>query len=176
MMGCMNGKHLLRGIAVACAVALGLTLSGHRPDDRSESLADPCQRINELRPGHNLGSGNRVLFALAKEYGETRVVITSCVLGPLGYTKEWRAEGFTGRDGFAKPGPVKVNSLQTPSGSYSITEAFGRNDPGTMLPYNQVREGLVLGRFGRKELQQLFPGSRHLARRTPVEIHGSRRL
>lgn len=159
MMSCMTGKFLLRSIAVASAAALALTASGHRPDVQDRSVTGPCQRINELRPGIDPGGGNRLLFALATEYGETQVVITSCARGPLGYAEEWRAEGFAGKNGFAKPGPVLINSLQTPSGAYSISEAFGRSDPGTMLPYHQVGKDSYWGGSAGENFNNYFQGA-----------------
>lgn len=159
MMGCMNGKYLLRSIAVACAAALALTASGHRPEVQARFTADPCQRISELRPGIDPGGGNRLLFALATGYRETQVVITSCVLGQLGYSAEWQDEGFTGKNGFATPGPVPVNSLQTPSGSFSMSEAFGRTDPGTMLPYNPVRTDSYWGGSAGANFNNYFRGA-----------------
>lgn len=66
----------------------------------------------------------------------------------------------TGSEGFGRSGDVLVDSLETPTGSYTVTEAFGRQDPGTALEYHQLN-GLSRwrGRPG-EHYDQYFEGKR----------------
>ncbi|WP_146113341.1 MULTISPECIES: hypothetical protein [unclassified Arthrobacter] len=117
--------------------------------DRSPAQSGPCASIHRLKP--ELELSQRVTFVLAPAYGQTEVTITNCLLGRDGYTQQWNARGFAGSAGFARPGPVYVNSLQTPTGSYSVTEAFGRSNPGTSLGYRELTEDSYWsGREGRR--------------------------
>lgn len=100
---------------------------------------DPCQQIKHISPQYQVGTGERLIFAVARDYGETSAVLSSCVRGALGYTLEWQAAAFTGSAGFARPGPVDLNTLLTPTGSFTMSEAFGRTDPGTALRYHRLR-------------------------------------
>lgn len=159
MMVRMGGKHLLRGFAILCVVVFSCVSSSPRPNENAVSFSDPCQRVHQLKPEHGIGTGERVTFALANEYAQTKVAITGCIRGPLGYVKEWQAEGFTGRAGFAVPGPVNVNSLKTPSGSYSVSESFGRGNPGTPLPYHQVQKDSYWGGSAGPQFNNYFRGA-----------------
>lgn len=159
MMSGMRGIHVLSGVVLLGAVALGCTVSSPISNDGREAPEDPCMRIHELSPDYSLGAGERVTFALAEQYGQTSVDITSCIRGPLGYVAEWRASGFTGSAGFELPGPVKVSSLKTPSGSFSMSEAFGRRNPGTALPYRQIREDSFWGGSEGTNFNEYFLGA-----------------
>jgi hypothetical protein len=159
MMSGMRGIQLLSGVALLCAVALACTVSGPTANSAKGTPPGPCHRIHELGPDYSLGSGERVTFALAGQYGQTSVEITSCIRGPLGYVQEWQAPGFAGSAGFGLPGPVKVNSLKTPSGSFSMSEAFGRRNPGTALPYRQLREDSYWGGSKGTNFNEYFQGA-----------------
>lgn len=149
----------MRGFAVFCVVVFACVSSSPPPSENAASFSGPCQRVHQLKPEYGLGAGERVTFALANEHGQTKVAITSCIRGPLGYVQEWQTEGYTGSAGFAAPGPVKVNSLKTPSGSYSVSESFGRSNPGTSLPYNQVQEDSYWGGSAGPNFNNYFHGA-----------------
>ncbi|WP_313823478.1 L,D-transpeptidase family protein [Citricoccus sp.] len=79
-----------------------------------------------------------MVFATAEERRTTRVTLTGCVLTEGGYAEEWTAPGRIGEGGFGPLEATEVNSLQTPPGSYTMTESFGRKDPGTDLEYREL--------------------------------------
>lgn len=83
----------------------------------------------------------RVSFAVAESYGSTRVTFITCVRqGDGSYAKEWGAYGSAGESGFAGPGVATGPTWQkySPTGSFSVTEAFGLGNPGTALAYRTL--------------------------------------
>lgn len=52
------------------------------------------------------------------------------------YVTEWHTDGFVGASGFVGPGEASgpTRNLYSPSGSFTVTEAFGLSNPGTALP------------------------------------------
>ena len=80
----------------------------------------------------------RVSFAIADEYRSTGVTFVTCVRRADGsYAKEWGALGHAGESGFAAPRVATGPTWQmfSPTGSYTVTQAFGLGNPGTALPY-----------------------------------------
>lgn len=106
---------------------------------------NPCERLNAGEVLHPTYGADRVTFATAKSYGDTEVLITGCANTAEGYLQEWQSTGFAGRSGFAPPGKMRQNTLYSPSGSFSFTEALGRKNPGTQLEYHTINR---LSRWG----------------------------
>ncbi len=100
----------------------------------------------------------RVTFATATSYRETRVLITGCVRSAEGYVQEWQTTGFAGRNGFAPPGEMWQNTLYSPSGSFSFTEALGRENPGTQLEYHTINPDSRWGGEPGPTYNQYFEG------------------
>lgn len=98
----------------------------------------PCHELTHGRVQFDTGDAQRVVFALSDERRTTRVTLTGCVQKEGGYAEEWTAPGRIGEGGFGPVDSTEVNSLQTPTGSYTMTEGFGRTDPGTALEYHQL--------------------------------------
>ncbi|MDO5743933.1 MAG: hypothetical protein Q4P23_05640 [Micrococcaceae bacterium] len=117
-----------------------------------------CHRVEQLEPAYPAGSGDRLLFALAQHYGDTRVVVTSCVRTRYGFIEDWQAPGYIGETGFAVPGSVRVNTLKTPTGSFTMTEAFGRRDPGTALMYRAITPESRWGGSRGRDFNNYFEG------------------
>lgn len=167
MMTPMMSRRLLPGFVfllvalVACTSQSPPSASTSAASTHVESNSKPCQRINDLNPKYTLGSGERVIFAIADDYEQTSVTISSCVRASGGYTEEWQAAGYTGRTGFARPGPVHDNSLLTPTGSFSMTEAFGQSDPGTELLYRKITRDSFWGGTPGENFNQYFQGDGH---------------
>lgn len=82
----------------------------------------------------------RVSFAVAPRYGSTEVTFVNCVRQSWGYSLEWSARGSDGENGFARPGVATgpTTGKLSPTGSFSVTEAFGLSNPGTALPYRTL--------------------------------------
>jgi L,D-peptidoglycan transpeptidase YkuD (ErfK/YbiS/YcfS/YnhG family) len=61
---------------------------------------------------------------------------------PCGFVQVFSTTAWIGRNGFSNGKTRRQGSLTTPTGTYTMTEAFGINpNPGTLLPYHQVVAG-----------------------------------
>lgn len=82
----------------------------------------------------------RVSFAVAPSYGSTAVTFVNCLRQSWGYSLEWATRGSDGESGFARPGVATgpTTGKFSPTGSFSVTEAFGLSNPGTALPYRTL--------------------------------------
>lgn len=140
----------------ALLVALGLAgCSVPQPEPAADG---PCHDLTEDRVRYDTGDSQRVVFAVGQERETTDVELTGCVRVADGYAEEWTAPAVIGSGGFGPAHETEVNSLQTPSGSYTMTEGFGRQDPGTELEYNTLNE---YSRWGGREgpyFNQYFEG------------------
>ncbi|MGF9662223.1 hypothetical protein AAIH25_10170 [Arthrobacter crystallopoietes] len=158
-------KHRAAALALAFAAATGCSapVSGSAGPAASPAPSPaaegPCRLLAEGRVAFEAGGADHVTFAIGEAYGKTEVKLTACVRVPGGYAEEWEAVGFTGSEGFGKPGPVRVNSLLTPSGSYTVTEAFGRENPGTALEYHELSPSSRWGARPGDHYQQYFEGT-----------------
>jgi len=122
------------------------------------AVSNPCERLNAgevLFPSHG---AHRVTFATAKAYGDIEVLITGCVSTRDGYVQEWQNTGFAGRSGFAPPGKMWQDTLYSPQGSFSFTEALGRANPGTALKYHTLNRNSRWGGEPGPNYNQYFEG------------------
>ncbi|MFZ3454629.1 hypothetical protein [Arthrobacter sp. 7Tela_A1] len=121
--------------------------------------ANPCDRLTAGEVKFDVGDSARVTFATAAAYGSTAVLLTSCVQdGDESYRQEWQRTGFAGRNGFAPRGRMWENTLFSPTGSFTVTEALGRENPGTELKYYQVNEQSRWGGEKGRTYNQYFEG------------------
>jgi L,D-peptidoglycan transpeptidase YkuD (ErfK/YbiS/YcfS/YnhG family) len=61
---------------------------------------------------------------------------------PCGFVQVVATKAWVGANGFSNGRTRHQGSLTTPTGTYSMTEAFGiQPNPGTALPYHQVEKG-----------------------------------
>ncbi|MGM7666672.1 L,D-transpeptidase family protein [Microbacterium sp. A93] len=119
----------------------------------------PCHELNEGRVQFVTDDAVRVLFAVAHERDDTEVVLTSCLSTNGSYVEEWATAGYVGSGGFGPEDATEVNTLQTPTGSYTMTEGFGRSDPGTELEYHTLTpESRWGGREDSNHFNQYFEG------------------
>ena len=106
--------------------------------------ADPCRALALGKTRYRPGPARHVVFAVADRYGDTEVTITECARTARS-GRSWRTvlttRGHVGRNGFAAPGAKREGDGMSPSGSFSLTEAFGEGNPGTALPYRRLRDG-----------------------------------
>lgn len=123
-----------------------------------EVTTNPCKRLTADEVLYDTHDADRVTFATAKSYRDTEVLITGCVNTADGYVQEWQSTGFAGRTGFAPPGEMWQNTLYSPSGSFSFTEALGREDPGTELEYHTINRSSRWGGERGPNYNQYFEG------------------
>lgn len=100
-----------------------------------------CPALNTGTVKYATGGASRVSFAIAADYRATRVNFITCVRQASGqYTTEWGALGSAGESGFAGPGYATGPTWQkySPTGSFTVTEAFGLGNPGTSLAYRTL--------------------------------------
>jgi L,D-peptidoglycan transpeptidase YkuD (ErfK/YbiS/YcfS/YnhG family) len=61
---------------------------------------------------------------------------------PCGFVQVFSTLAWVGQNGISNGKTRRQGSLTTPTGTYTMTEAFGiRPNPGTSLPYHQVVQG-----------------------------------
>ncbi|MFJ2620679.1 hypothetical protein [Glutamicibacter sp. NPDC087344] len=148
---------VLRHLGIAAVMLLALSSCAvAQPTAPPPASSGPCSWVDRVKPEYELGE--RTTFVLAESYGDSAVQIASCLRVEGGYTQAWTARGLAGKSGFAKPGPVYVNSLLTPTGSFTVTEAFGRENPGTDLPYQQVAKNSYWGGRAGATFNNYFEG------------------
>lgn len=100
-----------------------------------------CPALNSGAVKYRTAGASRVSFAIADEYRATGVTFITCVRRADGtYAKEWGALGHAGESGFAAPGVATGPTWQafSPTGSFTVTQAFGLGNPGTALPYRTL--------------------------------------
>ncbi|MFC9351740.1 hypothetical protein [Arthrobacter sp. NPDC057013] len=98
----------------------------------------PCAMLTAHKVKFSAGDASRVVFVTATDVNQNAVLITGCVRTADGYAQEWQTSGFIGKNGFAPEGTLREGRLQSPTGSFSATEALGLADPGTKLVYHLV--------------------------------------
>lgn len=154
-------------MAAGVAAFLGAALTGCSVEGPPGDPPEPIPSVAEDGPCHALAEGtvrfetegaHRVVFATAAHRSDTEVDLTGCVRLEGGYAQEWNAPGFIGEGGFGPPEATEVNSLQTPTGSYTMTEAFGREDPGTALDYRTLNPDSRWGGRRGPTFNQYFEG------------------
>jgi L,D-peptidoglycan transpeptidase YkuD (ErfK/YbiS/YcfS/YnhG family) len=99
-----------------------------------------CRALNVGATKYSGGGATRVSFAVSQGYGTTPVTFTNCVKRDGKYVHEWTVAGYAGESGFARPGVATgpTTGKYSPTGSFSITLAFGLSNPGTSLPYQTL--------------------------------------
>ncbi|MCQ1951294.1 hypothetical protein NNX28_15350 [Arthrobacter sp. zg-Y859] len=128
------------------------------PAAGAEQEHDPCARLNAGEVRYSVREAKRVTFATAEKYGATETRLTGCVFEDGAYVQEWQSWGFSGRNGFAPPGSMWENTLYSPTGSFSFTEALGRSNPGTELEYHELKPSSRWGGKHGENYNQYFEG------------------
>lgn len=103
-------------------------------------FANPCTALNQKKVRYNPGKAKRVSFAIAESYGSYRATFTNCVKSGKTWKKEWQTAATVGLRGFKKPGVPSghTGNRWSPQGMFSVTEAFGSENPGTKLSYRKL--------------------------------------
>lgn len=102
-----------------------------------------CTGLNDGRVKYSSGNANHVTLVYTAAYGQSFAGVAYCKRVAGTYVAEWTTSGFVGASGFKPPGvpsgPTRYN--YSPTGSFSVTEAFGLGNPGTALPYRTLNPG-----------------------------------
>ena len=145
------------GLAAAAALLAALMLPP-LPAAGAEQEHDPCARLTAGEVRYSVQEAKRVTFATAEKYGAAETRLTGCVFEDGAYVQEWQSWGFSGRNGFAPPGSMWENTLYSPTGSFSFTEALGRSNPGTELEYHELKPSSRWGGEHGPTYNQYFEG------------------
>jgi uncharacterized protein with LGFP repeats len=99
-----------------------------------------CQKLNNGKSKFSAYGAHRVLLTFTQGYGQSRATNLYCVRIAGMYLPDWKTDGYVGASGFKAPGVPSgpTRNLYSPTGSYSVTEAFGLGNPGTQLPYRTL--------------------------------------
>ncbi len=139
-MGSGAGRVMVLSAASVLSVAAVLAAGPAPPASAQERALEPCQALGQGKARYGAGAARHVVFAVAAGYGTTEVTVTECVRKGRSWKTLLSAPGHIGRNGYAEPGAKREGDGKSPTGSYSLTEAFGEGDPGTRLPYRRLRE------------------------------------
>ena len=129
---CAKGQCIERfqGGYISWGTGVGLVDYGHTE----------CSSLNDGWGKESGAGAARVTFAIADSYGQSRVKILNCKKIAGTYVTDWITSGTVGQSGFKPPGVPSgpTRNLFSPTGSYTVTEAFGLGNPGTSLPYRTL--------------------------------------
>lgn len=120
---------------LAAGVAISVSASGANAAERFDA---PCAKLTAGEVRFPPLGASRVVFVIASERAQNTVLITGCVRTGNGFSQEWQTTGFIGKNGFAAPGELREGVFQSPTGSFSVTEALGKSNPGTTLDYHAI--------------------------------------
>ncbi|MET4096664.1 hypothetical protein [Arthrobacter sp. UYCu712] len=126
-----------RRALLLAALLAGLTATPSAAQDAAQETA-PCAKLAAGEVRFPAGDATRVVFVTATATTQNTVLITGCLRNPDGYSQEWQATGFIGENSFAPEGTLREGQYQSPTGSFSATEALGLANPGTRLTYHVV--------------------------------------
>ena len=146
-------------LALAVLVMAGSAFVGAGSAAASPQVYNPCQRLSAGQTKYSGFGATRVTFATAESRGSNVVTITGCVRSGNTYVQEWQDWGYAGLKGFAPPGLTWEDTFKSPTGSYSVTEALGRSNPGTGLAYHTVNPNSRWGGEYGPTYNQYFEGS-----------------
>lgn len=109
--------------------------SGARLYEMSE-----CHKLNNGQAKYPTYGANRVLLTWTSGYGISHATNLYCMNVAGVYVPDWRTDGYVGKSGFKPPGVPSgpTRYLYSPTGSFSVTEAFGLGNPGTKLAYRTL--------------------------------------
>jgi L,D-peptidoglycan transpeptidase YkuD (ErfK/YbiS/YcfS/YnhG family) len=125
-------------LASALALAGGTTLTGLASAAQAQTF-DPCSAANHGRLRYTTGSASHVVFAISPSFDSNHVVVTECAKQGKSWKKVSATTGRAGTGAFARPGKKREGDGATPTGSFTLTEAFGLGNPGTKLKYRTLR-------------------------------------
>lgn len=153
----MFKKHVLAAAVMILAIAGG-SLVVSAPAQAAAQVYNPCQRLSKGQTKFSGFGANRVTFATATHRNSNVLTITGCVRSGSGYRQEWQDWGYGGLRGFSPQNKAWEDTYRTPTGSFSMTEALGRKNPGTALKYYTVNPRSRWGGERGRTYNQYFEG------------------
>ncbi|WP_426299531.1 hypothetical protein [Arthrobacter sp. R-11] len=107
---------------------------------RIYSKGTECQALNNGKSKYSSYGANRVLLTVARDYKVSRSTSIYCKRLAGTYVPDWKTDSYVGASGFKPPGVPSgpTRYLFSPTGSFSVTEAFGLGNPGTKLAYRTL--------------------------------------
>lgn len=134
----MKKPKFLPLAAVGILALIGSSLTATAP--ASAQVFNPCDRLSSGQVKYSGYGANRVTFATTSQRADNRALVTSCVRSGDRYVQEWQVNGYVGTNGFKAPGVPSGHTmnLYSPTGSFSVHEAFGLQNPGTRLSYRTL--------------------------------------
>jgi L,D-peptidoglycan transpeptidase YkuD (ErfK/YbiS/YcfS/YnhG family) len=130
----------MRRTAGLLSIALGGAAMVAAAPAAQAAAFDPCAATTQGRLLYPVGSAVHLVFALSSGYASNEVVVTQCVKLGRFWTKQAETSGRAGYAGFAEPGKKREGDGKSPTGSFTLTQAFGRENPRTHLPYRTLRD------------------------------------
>lgn len=100
---------------------------------------DPCSAASHGGLRYTTGTARHLVFAVSSAYSSNDVAVTECARHGAGWAKISATPGRAGTGGFAAPGTKREGDGKSPTGSFTLTQAFGLGNPGTRLPYRTLR-------------------------------------
>lgn len=155
----MSLKKMSTIAVTAIAVAAGLLTVPAPAAEAAAQVYNPCARATAGQTKYSTYGANRVTFVTTTSRAANVATITSCVRSGNTYRQEWQDWGYIGLKGFAAPGLTWENTYKSPTGSYSVTEALGRANPGTALKYYKVNRLSRWGGEHNSRYNQYFEGA-----------------
>ncbi|MBT1001689.1 hypothetical protein KIH31_03660 [Paenarthrobacter sp. DKR-5] len=133
----------LPALAAVGALIAGSLVGSAGPAAAAAQVFDPCVRLSSGQVKYSGYGAKRVTFATTTDRTQYRALVTSCVRSGAGYMQEWQVSGTVGKSGFKAPGVPSGPTMYlfSPTGSYSVTDAFGLGNPGTALRYQTLNPG-----------------------------------
>ncbi len=130
-----------RRTAVLASIALagGAALATLGPQAQAAAF-DPCSAVNQGKLRYPTGTAKHVVFAISTAYSSNYVVVTECARTPHGWRQVSSTDGRAGTKGFSEPGKKREGDGTSPTGSFTLSSAFGNGNPGTHLPYRKLRD------------------------------------
>ncbi|MEH0109723.1 hypothetical protein V6N00_08385 [Tersicoccus sp. MR15.9] len=99
--------------------------------------ASECENLNDGRSRYSTGTASRVLLAFTAAYQQSHATAVYCQRIVGTWVLDWRTDAYVGSQGFKPPGvpsgPTRYEF--SPTGSYTVNQAFGLGNPGTKLAY-----------------------------------------
>ncbi|AMM31700.1 hypothetical protein SA2016_1015 [Sinomonas atrocyanea] len=121
-----------------------------------------CESLNNGHSNYPSYGASAVSFAVAEYYGSYNAWFIRCQNTAGVYWPDWYTPATVGRSGFKPPGVASgpTRYEYSPTGDYSVTQAFGLGNPGTALPYQTLNpDSRWGGNPGTPEYNQYFEES-----------------
>ncbi|WP_188664770.1 hypothetical protein [Tersicoccus solisilvae] len=153
-------RTAVAALVAGCLLTVGLAADVvTAPHASATGPADPCVALNANAVRFNVHGAPRVTFAVAAGRNSSYVTITHCARTASGYVRQWGTDGWAGANGFSAPNAAWENTFRSPTGSFTMTEALGRANPGTRLAYHTVKPASRWGGERGATYNQYFEGA-----------------